>query len=221
MKTHLFFLFALTLILGSCHSSKTTSTNDTSANSTGRRMDNFTYLKRCMDGNFSSIEQSQADKDYFDIRLRMVPIWEATPNQFYLYVEQAVASSLDKPYRQRVYRVEKIDDTHFVSHIYMAPHPEQLTGKLSGDAIFNSFTPDSLTLKDGCAVHLAFDAKALHFTGSTEDKKCPSDRQGASYATSVVTITDQQMVSWDQGWDVNGVQVWGAKKGGYIFKKQP
>jgi hypothetical protein len=28
------------------------------------------------------------------------------------------------------------------------------------------------------------------------------------------------MVSWDQGWNGEGKQVWGATKGGYIFVKQ-
>jgi CpeT protein len=27
------------------------------------------------------------------------------------------------------------------------------------------------------------------------------------------------LLSWDRGWDVNGKQVWGAEKGGYIFVK--
>jgi hypothetical protein len=27
------------------------------------------------------------------------------------------------------------------------------------------------------------------------------------------------ILSWDRGFDANGNQVWGAEKGGYIFKK--
>jgi hypothetical protein len=43
--------------------------------------------------------------------------------------------------------------------------------------------------------------------------------RGASYATSEVVITDEQLLSWDRGWDANGKQVWGAETGGYIFVK--
>jgi len=34
-----------------------------------------------------------------------------------------------------------------------------------------------------------------------------------------VVITETQMVSWDRGFDAGGKQVWGAEKGGYVFKK--
>ena len=39
----------------------------------------------------------------------------------------------------------------------------------------------------------------------------------ASYATSIVETTDSMILSWDQGWDSNDQQVWGAVDGAYIF----
>jgi CpeT protein len=64
-----------------------------------------------MTGTFSSAAQAAADPDnFFDIRLQMVPIWtdRAEPDGArWLYVEQASAEALDRPYRQRVYRVSK------------------------------------------------------------------------------------------------------------------
>ena len=185
----------------------------------GRRMDSFTYLRLCMQGDFSSEQQSKSDSDYFDIRLRMVPIWENTPEKFYLYVEQAVANSLDKPYRQRIYEVEKIDETHFVSKIYTMTNPQRFTGKKSEAPIFNEFSKDSLILKSGCEVNLIYNPDKSNFTGSTGKQTCPSERSGAAWATSKVDIDEEKMVSWDQGWDANGKQVWGAVKGGYIFIK--
>jgi hypothetical protein len=32
-------------------------------------------------------------------------------------------------------------------------------------------------------------------------------------------LTKDGMESWDQGWDAEGQQVWGATKGGYRFDK--
>jgi hypothetical protein len=58
------------------------------------------------------------------------------------------------------------------------------------------------------------------FVGSTGATSCGSDLRGAKYATSEVTLSKKQLISWDRGFDSNGVQVWGAKKGGYIFDKQ-
>jgi hypothetical protein len=50
-------------------------------------------------------------------------------------------------------------------------------------------------------------------------KNCPSDRKGATYATSKVTISENLLLSWDQGFNEKDEQVWGAEKGGYYFKK--
>lgn len=222
--TPFFFIFVF-LFSVACHRTSQVGkeaevTIENSENAPSRKMDSFTFLRLCMQGEFSSQAQSLEDKDYFDIRLRMIPIWpDSGPDAFYLYVEQSVATSLEKPYRQRIYKVVRVDDMHFVSHIYTMPQPERFTGKKSDDAIFKTFEPDSLQLKEGCEVHLTYVPEKSGFTGSTGEKTCPSDRSGAAWATSKVDIDEEKMVSWDQGWDVAGNQVWGAKKGGYIFMK--
>lgn len=218
------FLFTTISALGACskkfYSGKSQQpTEPESTVQNERRMDNFTFLKLCMQGNFSSEQQSKNDSDFFDIRLRMVPIWQADQNSFFLYLEQAVSTSTDKPYRQRVYRVEKVDDTTFVSKIYTMNKPERFTGKNSGDEIFSEFTADSLILKDGCEVKLTFNEERQNFLGTTGDRTCPSERSGAAWATSIVSIDEDKMVSWDRGWDNDGKQVWGSVKGGYIFIK--
>lgn len=174
-----------------------------------------------MSGSFSSAEQSKNDSDYFDIRLRMVPIWKekSNKNQFYLYVEQAVATSLQKPYRQRIYKVERTNGEEFISSIYTVNGQERFINKNADDPIFKIISPDSLQLKSGCEVYLTFDPQTKSFGGSTKDGLCPSDRNGASYTTSRVNIYEDKMISWDQGWNKENKQVWGATKGGYIFKK--
>jgi CpeT protein len=55
--------------------------------------------------------------------------------------------------------------------------------------------------------------------GATNEQDCSSQLRGASYATSKVQISPGRIESLDQGFDSNGKQVWGATKGGYIFKK--
>lgn len=184
--------------------------------------DPFSYLQSCMNGTFDSELQSQQDTDFFHINLRMIPIWPeySGDKQFYLYVEQAVATSLDKPYRQRIYKVEKINDDSFVSHIYTMTEPERFIGKNGSDQIFKLVSPDSLQRKDGCEVYLKYDSTKQNFSGSTGEKTCASDLRGASYASSKVTIEKDMMISWDQGFDKGGKQVWGAVKGGYIFRKK-
>lgn len=185
-----------------------------------RKMDPFQYLRFCMTGDFSSKEQSVTDSSYFDIRLRMVPIWKQMDNVFYLYVEQAMSTALDKPYRQRIYKVVREDKTHFTSYIYTIPEPERFVGKKEGDYAFSMIDQEIIIEKVGCEVKLEFIEAEDHFAGSTGENTCASEKSGASWATSNVTIKEFEMVSWDQGWDAQGKQVWGAVKGGYIFKKE-
>ena len=75
-----------------------------------------------------------------------------------------------------------------------------------------------IELKPGCEVVLKRIGKN-RFAGSTGQKTCASELRGASYASSKVTVTPTQILSWDQGFDKDGKQVWGATKAGYVFDK--
>ena len=89
-------------------------------------------------------------------------------------------------------------------------------GKWKTPEAFEKLNLADVELKPGCEVVL--DRKAEnHFAGQTGKGTCPSELRGASYATSIVTISPGKIVSWDQGFDKDGKQVWGAEKGGYIF----
>jgi len=83
---------------------------------------------------------------------------------------------------------------------------------------FDGLVPDSLSLKEGCAVLLKRVSDAL-FEGGTIGNGCTSDLRGASYATSEVTLTPDKLISWDRGFDAEGNQVWGATRGGYVFDR--
>lgn len=177
----------------------------------------FVRLKQYMSGDFSSLLQSQRDSDYFDIRLRMVPIWNSSDTAFFLYVEQAMSTSRDKPYRQRIYKVVRVDDKNFTSYIYTMNNPQRFTGKTGSDPVFNLITPDSLKVLEGCEVRLKYNPDQETFEGATAEKTCPSTRSGATHTTSKVSLSAKGMISWDQGWNDQGIQVWGAEKGGYEF----
>ena len=80
-------------------------------------------LGRCLTGSFSSQQQAAADPEFRDIRLHIVPIWTHRPDGPWLYVEQAAAEALDKPYRQRVYRLSQTGNDTFRSDVYLLPEP--------------------------------------------------------------------------------------------------
>ncbi len=172
-----------------------------------------------MTGDFSSQAQSLQDSDYFDIRLHIRPIWTADKDNHWLYVEQATAQTPEKPYRQRVYKVERDGETGFKSIVYTIDEPTKWVGAYKTPSVLDRYKPTNLLLREGCTVFLQLQ-KDGSFKGATQGEGCESTLRGAKYATSTVTITDKMLLSWDQGFNDKKEQVWGATKGGYAFVKQ-
>jgi hypothetical protein len=172
-------------------------------------------LTRMMAGSYSSEKQHNQDSTFFDIRLKMVPIWKERTDARWLYVEQALASKQDKPYRQRIYKITEPQSGTFESAVFTLNSPLRFVGNLN---LVEKLSPDSLQLREGCAVILKKNGRK-RFVGATDAKKCPSDMRNAAYATSEVILTSKSICSWDRGYDRDDRQVWGAEKGGYLFRK--
>ena len=175
-------------------------------------------LADMMVGTFSSTAQAEADTNFFDINLVMHPIWEDADTLKWLYVEQAVSTALDRPYRQRVYRLSKLEDGRIESRVYELPDPERFIAGWDDLTVFDQINADSLSLRAGCAVFLKKDSGGC-YVGSTDGKACSSSLRGASYATSEVEICLDKVTSLDRGWDEADEQVWGSEYGAYIFSR--
>lgn len=180
---------------------------------------NLTTLAEWMTGSFSSAAQAAERPDaYYDIRLEMARIWKDRRDGIWLYVEQAMAGRLDEPYRQRIYRLFEEPPGAFISAVYELPgDPLRFAGAQNDPQRFEGLTPAQLQPREGCSVYLARAGDA--FTGATEAGRCASSLGGAAYATSEVTITPDALASWDRGFDIKGVQMWGATDGPYVFDK--
>lgn len=201
---------------------------------TGAREDVAAAAVRLMTGSFSSEEQSKGDPDNFlDIRLHMTPIWTSRTDGAWLYVEQAAAARLDRPYRQRIYRVATAKalgrtdapaDT-VISEVYELPgDPLVFASAWREPSRFDALTPESLQARKGCAVFLRGSGTPIApggpaFVGATRNADCASTLRGATYATSEVEIRPDGLRTWDRGYDASGKQVWGAEKGPYEFKR--
>ena len=205
MKPFICILF-FSILFSSCKSA---------ANKERETDKNLKELVSIMQGHYSSESHSIEDKSYYNISLRMTPIWKEKGN--YLFVEQAMFDKQDKPYRVRVYKVSQRGD-EFVSEIYTLKNEKDWIGKWTNPEVYNQLSETDIELKQGCEVVLKRVEKNK-FSGSTGDKTCPSELRGASFANSIVTVTKDGIVSWDQGFDKDGKQVWGAEKGGYKFVK--
>lgn len=115
-------------------------------------------------GSFSSAVQAEADPDnYFDIRLRAVRIWqrrgakatEHSPGCIWLYVEQAAAVQLDRPYRQRVYAVSGPVKGESMSDVYLLPgDPLTYAGAWADPVRFDAIRVEDLELRSGCTIYL-------------------------------------------------------------------
>jgi len=205
--TSAIFLFGfIVLMFGSCSSTKTAKTSEQNSN--------LLTLIDMMTGSFDSSAQAVADTNYYDISLKMFPIWQSKAGH-YLYVEQAVSAMPDKPYRQRIYQLEKISNTEYSSKVFALDNQDDFIGKWASPEYFDQFDLTLLKEREGCTVYLSKTTEG--FRGSTKDQDCKSTLRGASYATSIVTVLSNQIESWDQGFDEKGEQVWGAEKAGYVF----
>jgi hypothetical protein len=175
-------------------------------------------LVSLMSGKFSSELQSITDTSYFNISLIMIPIWVDRTDGKWLYVEQAAATTLDKPYRQRIYHLQHPSKDVFTSDIYTIKNAISFAGLQEDKVKKDKLSIDLIELKEGCTVTLLKNGD--NYQGGTDADKCPSDLRGAKYATTKIFLKKGQLNSWDQGFDATGKQVWGATKGGYIFIKQ-
>ena len=173
-----------------------------------------------MTGTFDSADQHDADPDnYFNIRLVMLPIWEERDDGVWLYVEQAAAGALDRPYRQRVYHVHMGAADRIVSAVYTIDgDPLRFAGAWARESGFDELTSDLLVLREGCSIALR--QEEGRYVGSTLGDGCASSLGDAAYATSEVEITPGLLTSWDRGWTADGERAWGATEGPYEFVKR-
>lgn len=176
-------------------------------------------LLRHLSGDFSSRAQAERDPAYFEVLLSMHPIWSSRGDGPWLYVEQAIAGSEDKPYRQRIYRLRAEADG-VVSEVYELPGDVlRFVGAQHDPAKLDALDPAQLLPRTGCELRLQRRDDGSYI-GRTGERSCPSDLRGASYATSEAVIVAGRFHSWDRGFDASGKQVWGATAGPYEFVKQ-
>lgn len=216
------FAGAFAATLSGCHARTiavrpaTHSTQPTQRAQSKADMERFvTYM--C--GHFSSAAQASADPEFRDISLKVVRIWDGREDSRFawLYVEQALASDLDHPYRQRIYRVSPSQRGEVRTDVYSLPAPAEAIGAWRNASLLDMVSVRDLTIREGCSVYLTLQGD--RFVGETRNQECPSELSGAKYATSQAEFGPDGMVTWDRGFDASGKQVWGATKGGYRFDK--
>ena len=220
MRIHHLLLPLLALACGDKSGDDTGATDDTGDATVDLEAETADRLAAWLAGDYDSADQEARDYSYYAISLRMCAIALPELGARVLYVEQALMDDLDSPYRQRLYRVEPVDDTTAVSEVWQAKDDDiedDLVGLCDDPSAFD-FTADDFEERAGCGVFMTWDGTA--FAGGTNDKDCLSDLNGATYATAEVTLAPDMLTSWDRGYDAGDEQVWGAVDGAYEFVRR-
>ncbi|XP_051136033.1 chromophore lyase CRL, chloroplastic [Andrographis paniculata] len=194
------------------------------------RWDHTRIVADSLAGEKFSREQASRDpENYFNLRWLSCPAAEMVDGSRVLYFEQAFWRSPHKPFRQRFFMVEpcskemKCDvklSTYAIrdSEEYrnfcdrskdQRPQPEEVIGDIA-----EHLTTVYLKRCDR--------GKRCLYEGSTPADGFPNNWNGASTCTSDITILkNNEIHSWDRGYDEEGNQVWGVKGGPYEFKPAP
>jgi hypothetical protein len=175
-------------------------------------------LAMWLTGTFSSERHAKLDSAYRHVILNMQRMWKQRTDGIWIIVEQAMAETPDAPYRQRVYRLLRVEENMIEIEIYAWKDPKRTIGAWKDVAKLDELNPTDLVIRRGCEVYLQRDD--VKFFGSTHGTACSSDIRGASYATSEVQIAASVITSWDRGFTASGEQAWGAVKGPYYFLRQ-
>jgi CpeT protein len=183
-------------------------------------LEDLNLLKNRLIKLYDSSDQSLFQPDYLDVTLKHceVDIANAPASEsqsVFLAIEQSISLYSYAPYRIRFVKLRYDSETDtFLSTNYEPENPKEWTGVCSSSD--RSIVDYSEYLDGKCTVALKKDGEI--FKGGTPEGGCYSNYGGASYFTSKATIAPNYIKSWDQGFDINGNQVWGAEKGPYIFK---
>lgn len=181
----------------------------------------FEQMLTWMCGSFSSENHADTTVNQYivDVRLHMAQIWSdrnASENIYWLYVEQAYASSLSSPYRQRIYKMMMDANGDIYDEVYAIPNPSSYLHSYTSPSDFDNLTEADLTIKDGCDVY--FEWNGDYFEGETQGTDCTTAIPGIAYIQSYSTIRSTWMTSWDLGYAANGAWVMGPDWP-YIFDK--
>lgn len=182
----------------------------------------FEQMLVWMCGGFSSKNHADTtvNKYIADVRLHMAQIWgdrNSGENIYWLYVEQAYASNLNSPYRQRIYKMILDANGDIYDEIYAIPNATTYLHSYLTPNDFDALSEADLTIKDGCDV--AFNWNGAFYEGATTGNSCLSSGiPGVSYIISKSTIRPEWMTSWDLGYSSTGAWVMGPDWP-YIFDK--
>jgi CpeT protein len=170
-------------------------------------------LKRYSTGSFSNEGQAKADTHFVKTGLQIQPIWQKRNDGVWLFVQQT-----DSSVQFQVWHYYIQDDTTLILQFLQfkeAGKAVQLNKDITQQSKLNLY---HLLTRHGCEVYLKKDKKG--YTGVSAGKDCFAEIKGVEYLSENISITRNNIVKLEIGFDKEDKQVYGAVNGSYTFIKQ-
>jgi CpeT/CpcT family (DUF1001) len=174
-----------------------------------------TQVVQHLEGILSTAARAAANPKVANVTMTTcrIQVANAPADSIYLYQEQAIVPSLDKPYRQRILEIRPSRASQTI---------RSRSFKLADQAKWVNFCdrpnrqiqPQDFPIVV-CAVFLKPTAEG--FSGTTEATGCPANVRGAVMIRNRIRLHPHGMDTWDRGYDAQGKQVWGAGDEPYQF----
>jgi CpeT/CpcT family (DUF1001) len=136
-------------------------------------------------------------------------------NSVYLYQEQALATKLNQPYRQRILKIIPLANNLVESKAYKLKNKTQFINFCNQLKDNKILAKNDLT-ESVCSVFLR--PVVTIYIGETPPEGCVANVRGAVKITNKIILHSQGMDTFDQGFDAEGKQVWGAVNDSYQFR---
>lgn len=147
-------------------------------------------------------------------RMLATPILEDEAGRW-IYVSQWRADD-GKPERQFVYHLVNADEGVIALDLYSVSHsPEHPTDP--APASLAAIDAGDLERRKGCRIQLSTDG--LSYAGGTRGRDCPADYRGASRISIELTVRENEVREWLQGYDAEGDRLWNSGDAGRIYRR--
>jgi CpeT protein len=138
-----------------------------------------------------------------------------------LYREQAVAPKLDEPTLERFYRLEE-DGEVVRLRAFDPKDPLIVRGKWRDPSTLALYGANDVRERPGCEIALRrvgerWEGRTPEATSQTA---CPSHLRNAVRMTLSMTLSKDELMQWDRGFDEKGRQTWGSLEAGTTFVKR-
>ncbi|MDY7023281.1 MAG: chromophore lyase CpcT/CpeT [Cyanobacteriota bacterium] len=177
-------------------------------------------LVRWMASDFSNQPQAFENPPFFaHIRVCMRPLPTELLDGVSLYLEQAYDYMINQPYRVRILRFVPCEDYIEIEN-YAIENQEQFYGASRQPERLDDLNPEQIKKLPGCTFITRWTGHS--FKAEVEPGKgCIVERNGkTTYLNSWFEVKEQQMISHDQGFDVETHEhVWGSVAGPFQFER--